>query len=91
MRENVTPEFKVKYQYFMFAGRSPFQKMKSLKDLESIYYVRPSESDIIIISERTLMSPASGPSISKICRALAIAKITPCIAGVSIIWKSKSK
>lgn len=37
------------------------------------------------------MRPASGPSLSKICRALAMAKMTPCIAGVSIIWEVTRK
>ena len=32
------------------------------------------------------MRAASGPSVSKVCLALAIAKMTPCMAGVNIIW-----
>lgn len=32
------------------------------------------------------MRPASGPSVSKVCLALAMARMMPCIAGVSIIW-----
>lgn len=37
------------------------------------------------------MSPASGPSLSNVCRALAMARMTPCMAGVNIIWETTWK
>lgn len=65
-----------------------FIKMSNTYVLKAYNYSKNVRKDVkcpVDVRGPTLMSPASGPSLSNVCRALAMARMTPCIAGVSII------